>query len=54
MMLRILPSGFVKSKAAFFNGKAFLLCQSFRFDKNGLHSVTADGQFKMALLLVLE
>ena len=27
---------------------------SFRFDKNGLHSVTADGQFKMALLLVLE
>ena len=28
--------------------------ESFRFDKNGLHSVTADGQFKMALLLVLE
>ena len=28
--------------------------ESFRFDKNGLHSVTADGRFKMALLLVLE
>lgn len=28
--------------------------ESFRFDKNGLHSVTADGPFKMALLLVLE
>lgn len=27
---------------------------SFRFDKNGLHSVTADGPFKMSLLLVLE
>ena len=26
----------------------------FRFDKNGLHSVTADGRFKMGLLLVLE
>ena len=28
--------------------------QSFRFDKNGLHSVTAQGRFKMSLLLVLE
>ena len=27
--------------------------QSFRFAKNGLHSVTADGRFKMSLLLVL-
>ena len=28
--------------------------QNFRFEKNGLHSVAADGRFKMALLLVLE
>ena len=28
--------------------------QSFRFEKNGLHSVTAKGKFKMSLLLVLE
>lgn len=28
--------------------------QSFRFDKNGLHSVTPQGQFKMSLLLVIE
>ena len=28
--------------------------QSFRFDKNGLHSVTAQGRCKMSLLLVLE
>ncbi len=28
--------------------------ESFRFDKNGLHSVTAQGKFKMSLLLVLE
>ena len=28
--------------------------ESFRFDKNGLHSVTAQGCFKMSLLLVLE
>lgn len=28
--------------------------ENFRFDKNGLHSVTAQGKFKMALLLVLE
>ena len=28
--------------------------QSFRFDKNGLHSVTAQGRFKMSLLLVME
>jgi len=28
--------------------------QTFRFDKGGLHSVTADSTFKMALLLVLD
>ncbi len=28
--------------------------ESFRFDKNGLHSVTPKGKFKMSLLLVLE
>ena len=28
--------------------------ECFRFEKNGLHSVTANGRFKMALLLVLE
>lgn len=28
--------------------------QCFRFEKNGLHSVTANGRFKMALLLVIE
>ncbi|MBP7060232.1 MAG: cupin domain-containing protein [Lachnospiraceae bacterium] len=28
--------------------------QTFRFEKNGLHSVTADGKFKMALLLTLK
>ncbi len=28
--------------------------ECFRFEKNGLHSVTANGGFKMALLLVLE
>ena len=28
--------------------------ENFRFEKDGLHSVTADEQFKMALLLVLE
>ena len=28
--------------------------QSFRFDKNGLHSVSAQGKFKMSLLLVIE
>lgn len=28
--------------------------QCFRFEKNGLHSVTAKGRFKMALLLVIE
>lgn len=39
-----------------YEGKDYPLSagESFRFDKNGLHSVTADGQFKMALLLVLE
>ena len=28
--------------------------ECFRFDKNGLHSVTAQGRFKMSLLLVIE
>lgn len=28
--------------------------ESFRFDKNGLHSVTPQGKFKMSLLLVIE
>ena len=28
--------------------------QTFRFEKNGLHSVTADGRFKMALFLTLK
>lgn len=28
--------------------------ESFRFEKNGLHSVTAQGRFKMSLLLVIE
>lgn len=27
--------------------------EQFRFDKGGVHSVTADGRFKMALLLIL-
>ena len=37
-------------------GKDYTLSagDNFRSDKNGLHSVTADGKFKMALLLVLE
>lgn len=39
-----------------YEGQDFTLSagESFRFDKNGLHSVTAEGRFKMALLLVLE
>lgn len=39
-----------------YEGKDYTLSagENFRFDKNGLHSVTADGKFKMALLLVLE
>ena len=39
-----------------YEGKDYPLSagESFRFDKNGLHSVTADGPFKMSLLLVLE
>ena len=28
--------------------------ESFRLDKNGFHGVTAQGRFKMSLLLVLE
>ena len=39
-----------------YEGKDYTLSagESFRFDKNGLHSVTAQGKFKMALLLVLD
>ena len=39
-----------------YEGKDYTLSagENFRFDKNGLHSVTAEGKFKMALLLVLE
>lgn len=39
-----------------YEGKEYTLSagENFRFDKNGLHSVTAEGKFKMALLLVLE
>ena len=39
-----------------YEGKDYKLSEgeNFRFDKNGLHSVTADGKFKMGLLLVLE
>ena len=28
--------------------------ECFKFEKNGLHSITANGKFKMALLLVIE
>ena len=39
-----------------YEGKGYTLSagENFRFDKNGLHSVTAEGKFKMALLLVRE
>ena len=39
-----------------YEGKDYTISagENFRFDKNGLHSVTADGRFKMGLLLVLE
>lgn len=39
-----------------YEGKDYELSagECFRFEKNGLHSVTANGRFKMALLLVLE
>ena len=39
-----------------YEGKDYTLSagENFRFDKNGLHSVTANGKFKMALILVLE
>lgn len=39
-----------------YEGKEYAVSagDSFRFDKNGLHSVTADERFKMSLLLVLE
>lgn len=39
-----------------YEGKDYTLSagENFRFDKDGLHSVTANGKFKMALLLVLE
>lgn len=39
-----------------YEGKDYEISEGecFRFEKNGLHSVTANGKFKMALLLVLE
>lgn len=39
-----------------YEGKDYILTEgeSFRFEKNGLHSVTAEGKFKMAILLVIE
>lgn len=39
-----------------YEGKDYTILagENFRFEKNGLHSVTADGKFKMALLLVIE
>ena len=39
-----------------YEGEDYALAEgeSFRFEKNGLHSVKADGRFKMSLLLVLE
>lgn len=39
-----------------YEGKDYAISagENFRFEKNGLHSVTADGKFKMALLLVIE
>lgn len=39
-----------------YEGKDYTISagENFRFEKNGLHSVTADGKFKMALLLVIE
>lgn len=33
--------------------KAVKAGENFRFEKGGLHSVKADGKFKMALLLTL-
>lgn len=39
-----------------YEGKEYPICagENFRFAKGGMHSVTADGRFKMALLLMLE
>jgi quercetin dioxygenase-like cupin family protein len=39
-----------------YEGKDYTISagENFRFEKNGLHSVTAAGKFKMALLLVIE
>ena len=39
-----------------YEGKDYIINagENFRFEKNGLHSVTADEKFKMALLLVIE
>lgn len=39
-----------------YEGKDYTISagENFCFEKNGLHSVTADGKFKMALLLVIE
>lgn len=39
-----------------YEGKDYEISEGecFKFEKNGLHSVTANGKFKMALLLVIE
>jgi len=39
-----------------YEGKEYRICagENFRFEKNGLHSVKAEGKFKMALLLALK
>lgn len=39
-----------------YEGKEYAITEGevFRFEKNALHSVTADGKFKMAILLVIE
>lgn len=39
-----------------YEGKEHIISagENFRFEKNGLHSVKADGRFKMALLITLE
>ena len=39
-----------------YEGKDYELSagECFRFEKNGLHSVTANSRFKMALLLILK
>ena len=48
-------SGVSQTPIVEYEGKEYRLSagESFRFEKNGLHSVKADGPYKMALLLVL-